>query len=467
MVGTPLIGWVLPEPRALRGDRRSGAEAHGSAARLERGPGAASAPGGTIPAGGPRDHLDPAAAIRWADRPAAAGILGRVNLLDAGLIVLLVVGTLVGYRRGLILQVASYGGLLLGLLLGVAAAPLVAGLADSGAPSVAAATVTLLLCAAIGNGLGWIVGSIARARARATVLGGADRAGGAVISVLALAIAVWFVALNVVGGPWPSVSREVRASTIVRALDDALPEPPSLVAQVRRFLDRYGFPDVFTGIPPVPADPVRMPTEDEVRAAYRSGAPSTFRVVGPACDRIQEGSGFVVAPSYLLTNAHVVAGVRRVVIQRAGEPDRPAVVVRFDPQIDLALLRVEDLPAPLRIADTEADRGATGVVIGYPDGGPLTASVAAVGRWIDAMGRDIYGRGEVERAVYELQTVVHPGNSGGPFVLADGRVAGVLFAASRTDGGIAYAIAASEVLPWLDVALGRTEPVSTGPCTRD
>lgn len=388
-----------------------------------------------------------------------------MNTLDLGLLVALVLGTVLGYRRGLILQVASYGGLLLGLLLGAAAAPLVASLASDGAASVAAATVTLLLCAAIGNGLGWIVGSIARARARSTVLGGADRAGGAAISAVALALTIWFVALNVVGGPWPTVSREVRGSTIVRTLDAALPEPPSLVAQVRRFLDRYGFPDVFAGIPPVPAEPVRMPTEDEVGAAYRVGAPSTFRVVGPACDRIQEGSAFVVAPSYLLTNAHVVAGVRRVVVERAGERDRPAVVVAFDPDLDLALLRTEDLPAPLRLVDGEADRGDGGVVIGYPDGGPLTSSVAAVGRWIEALGRDIYGKGEVERAVYELQTEVHPGNSGGPFVLADGRVAGVLFAASRTDDGIAYAIASSEVLPWLAAAVGRTEPVPTGPCT--
>lgn len=389
-----------------------------------------------------------------------------MNTLDVGLLVALAVGALLGYRRGLILQVASYGGLLLGLLLGAAAAPLVAGLVGEGAPSVAAATVTLLLCAAAGNGVGWIVGSIARARARSTVLGVADRAGGAAISVVALALTIWFVALNVVGGPWPAVSREVRGSVIVRALDDALPEPPSLIAQVRRFLDRYGFPDVFAGIPPAPAEPVRMPTEDAVRGAYRVGAPSTFRVVGPACDRIQEGSGFVVAPAYLLTNAHVVAGVRRTVVQRAGEPDRPAIVVRFDPALDLALLRVEGLPAPLRLAATEVDRGDAGIVIGYPDGGPLAASVAAVGRWIEALGRDIYGKGEVERAVYELQTQVHPGNSGGPFVLADGRVAGVLFAASRTDEGVAYAIASTEVVPWLEEALGRTEPVPTGPCVR-
>lgn len=390
-----------------------------------------------------------------------------MNALDAILLVVLVVGTLTGYRRGLILQLASYGGLLLGLLLGSALAPLVAGLASDGAPSVAAATVTLLACAALGNGLGWIVGSIARARAHRTVMGGADRAGGAAISVMALGLAIWFVALNLVGGPWPQVSREVRGSTIVRTLDSSLPEPPSLVAQVRRFLDRYGFPDVFAGIPPVPAGPVVPPTEGEARAAFRAGAPSTFRVVGPACDRIQEGSGFVVGSSYLLTNAHVVAGVRKATVQRAGEPDRPAVIVRFDPKLDLALLFVDGLPEPLTLIETEVDRGEVGTVIGYPEGGPLTGSPAAVGRWIEAMGRDIYGNGEVAREVYELQTEVHPGNSGGPFVLDDGRVAGVLFAASRTDDEVGYAIASTEVLPWLQTALGRTRPVATGACLKD
>jgi S1-C subfamily serine protease len=66
--------------------------------------------------------------------------------------------------------------------------------------------------------------------------------------------------------------------------------------------------------------------------------------------------------------------------------------------------------------------------------------------------------------VLELQTLVRPGNSGGPFVLPDGRVAGVVFAASSGDDEVGYAIAAGEVGDPLRTAVGRTTPVDTGPC---
>ena len=389
-----------------------------------------------------------------------------MNTLDAVLLLALVIGGAIGFRRGLVLQLCSYGGLLGGLLLGAAAAPLVAGLVPTGGPRAAAAAVTVLLGAAVGNGLGWIGGSVARAGARRTPLAILDAPGGALISVGALLLATWFVALNVVGGPWPRVSREIRGSAVVRALDDALPEPPSLVAGVRHFFDRYGFPDVFTGIPPVPAEPVRAPTAAQVQAAAEVATTATVRITGVACGRILEGSGFVVAPGYVVTNAHVVAGVRRPMVEHGDGGERAAVVVRFDPDLDLALLRVEgDLPEPLTLASSEADRGAVGAAVGYPGGGPLRSTAAAIRRAIDAIGRDIYDDRRVERFVYELQTAVRPGNSGGPFVLDTGLVAGVVFAASSTDEGIGYAIASTEVLPWVEVALGRTVGVGTGSCT--
>jgi S1-C subfamily serine protease len=82
------------------------------------------------------------------------------------------------------------------------------------------------------------------------------------------------------------------------------------------------------------------------------------------------------------------------------------------------------------------------------------------------VGRDIYGRGRVRREVYELQAEVRPGNSGGPFVEADGTVLGVVFAGSTTDPGIGYALASTEVEPLVERAEGRTAPVPTGPCLR-
>jgi S1-C subfamily serine protease len=81
-------------------------------------------------------------------------------------------------------------------------------------------------------------------------------------------------------------------------------------------------------------------------------------------------------------------------------------------------------------------------------------------------GPDIYGTGEAERLVLELQAVVRPGNSGGPFVLADGTVGGVVFAASSSEDDVGYAISVEDVGPELDAVIGTTAEVGTGRCIR-
>jgi S1-C subfamily serine protease len=83
---------------------------------------------------------------------------------------------------------------------------------------------------------------------------------------------------------------------------------------------------------------------------------------------------------------------------------------------------------------------------------------------MQAVGRDIYGEDTVRRQVYELQTTVAPGNSGGPFVTVDGDVAGVVFAASTTTDDVGYAITAAEAIPEVRRAIESDARVSTGPC---
>jgi S1-C subfamily serine protease len=386
-----------------------------------------------------------------------------VNRLDVLLIALVVVAGVSGYRRGLTLQAFAFGGLLVGLAVGAVVAPPLARLAETPGAQAAVATVTLIVLAALGDGTGWLLGNRIRERARASRLRSADAVGGSMVAVLASLLAIWFVALNLVSGPFPVVAKEIRGSVIVRALDDALPEPPSLLAQVRSFFNRFGFPDVFSGIPPLPAEPVEPPTAAQARAAFDAAAGSTVRIDGEACGHIQEGSGFVAEDGYVVTNAHVVAGVGEPIVTMPDRASRPATTVLFDPDLDLAVLLVADTPPALSL-DADAERGDAGAVLGYPGGGPLTGERAAVLRPIEAIGRDIYGTAEAVRSVLELQTVVRPGNSGGPFVLADGSVAGVVFAASSTDDDVGYAIAAEDVRPRLEDAVGSTAEVGTGPC---
>jgi S1-C subfamily serine protease len=392
-----------------------------------------------------------------------------VNLVDLILIAALVFAGFSGYRRGLALQSLSVGGLLLGLFVGALIAPRAAALVESALAQATVATCVLIGFAAIGDAIGWMLGSRLRSRARATAFKVPDAAGGSVVAVVASLLAIWFIALNLVNGPFPEVSRQIRGSAIVRTLDDALPPPPSLLAQVRQFFSPW-FPDVFSSIPPLPADPVREPTRRQTGAVFALAQDSTVRIVGEACDHIQEGSGFVAADGLVVTNAHVLAGVDSPLIQKPREDGTTASIdattVLFDPELDLAVLRVDTSVGPvLALTTGGVERGERGAVLGYPEGGPLTGERAAVLRTFDDIpGHDIYGKGQPRRDIVELQSLVRPGNSGGPFVLEDGTVAGVVFAASTTEDAVGYAIDAQEVAPRLADAITRDRPVSTGDC---
>ena len=391
-----------------------------------------------------------------------------MNGLDLVLVGALVLAALSGFRRGLALQAFGFGGLLIGLVVGALFVPLVSGIADQSMAQATLAIVTLIVFAGIGNGVGWFVGTRLRTRTRSSRYGRADALGGSAVAILASLITIWFISLNLVNGPFPDVARQIRGSAIVRALDETLPQPPSLLGQVRQFFNRFGFPDVFAGIPPVPAEPVRPPSSGDARTAFAAADDSTVMVVGPACDRIQEGSGFGAGGEYVITNAHVVAGVDEPQIVSNGGETYAATTVLFDAELDLAILHVEGAPWPsLSLTPLDADRGAGGAVLGYPGGRGLEGNRAAVLRALDGViGLDIYGQSRTERFVLELQTHVRPGNSGGPFVLSNGDVAGVVFAASTADQNVGYALAASEVAPVLERSIGQTQPVGTGPCIR-
>lgn len=391
-----------------------------------------------------------------------------MNALDWAIVVLVVLAGVNGFRRGALLQLSSYLGLFLGLAAGALVAPRVAPAVDSPLGQAAAALSSLLLLGALGDGLGWLLGSRIWRLARHSALRAVDALAGAALSMVALLLAVWFVGFNLANGPIPPLARLIRGSTVVRALDGALPRPPSLIAGARQFLDRFGFPEIFADLPPPPAGPVQGPNRLVVARAAAAADQSTVKVVGEACATTHEGSGFVVAARYVVTNAHVVAGMRDPVVQLQDDPrSHPATVVLFDPETDVAVLRVEGVGAPALPLDLDDHgRGTAGAVLGYPAGGGLRFEAAAVRRQIEAIGRDIYGRSVVRRDVYELQTRVRPGNSGGPFVLPDGRVAGVVIAASTTEPDVGYALTSSEVAPLVQRGVGRTREVSTGPCLR-
>ena len=387
-----------------------------------------------------------------------------MNLLDALIIVVMIGAAVWGATTGVVTQVGMYAGMFAGLLLGAFVATEIAGRVTGETARIALTLTTVSLLTFTFGAIGGRIGVRVARLVRRVHLGLVDTTLGGIAAGLGVLVFVWLIAGPLAILPTADMGPLIQDSAIIRRLDAALPPAPEITARLGRLLDPLGFPQVFAGLEPVPSSPVTGPTAAEVNAAADAAGRSTVKVSGRGCGGIIQGSGFVAGPDLVVTNAHVVAGIASPVVQDAnGTHDATPLV--FDPATDVAVLRGHDLAGPaLALADTSAGRGTVGAVLGYPQDSPLTYSSAAVLAEYSARGRDIYGQSLVTRHVYELQASVRPGNSGGPFALPDGTVAGVVFASSVTNENVGYALTSADVRADLDRSRTQTEAVSTGPC---
>jgi S1-C subfamily serine protease len=391
-----------------------------------------------------------------------------MNLVDLILLLVLVYVGLRGFRQGALSQITTFGGAALGLVGGAIWAPKVAKLIVS-RPGLELAFLTLgllFVAVTICQGLGVTLGLQLRAGAERLGMGGADRAAGIAVGLAGLVVMVWLFTSVLMHGPVPSVVKALRQSRLVTAIVSTLPEPPNVVGRVSVYLDRQGFPQVFAGAGDVTAPPVGLPSDAAVNAAVNAGRKSTVQVEAEGCDRISSGSGFVTQSGFVVTNAHVVAGAEFVSVREQRGPLRKAVAILVDPRVDLAVLRASRIrTTPIDWVSSPAHRGTVGVTLGFPGGQrTLNTRPAVVQAEIKAIGRDIYGGGMVTRDVLALSSGIQRGDSGGPFVTSDGKVAGVVFAAAASDPGTGYALTAGQVSSEVDAAIARNQPADTGPC---
>ena len=171
------------------------------------------------------------------------------------------------------------------------------------------------------------------------------------------------------------------------------------------------------------------------------------------------GSGFVVDPDgYIMTNAHVVANAQRVQIllpptkadgslATALSPKMnivPARIVGISSEIDLALLKIDNmtLPALTLATYSQVRQGETVFAFGSPSGLRHTLThglVSAVARQPDPDSPLIY---------LQTDAPINPGNSGGPLVNVRGEVVGVnTFIMSQSGGsdGLGFAIPSATI----------------------
>jgi len=390
-------------------------------------------------------------------------------VIDLLIVVLALLFAANGFRQGLILSVASFVGFFGGAVLGSQlAGPVANAVSTSLFAQVFLALLVVLGVAFLGQ-LGAVrVGQRLRQRLTWRPARHADAVLGAVVSALAVLLVAWMIATPLASSAFPNLAREVRESTLVGAVDQSVPSPVrSLYDSLRELIDRRGLPDVLDPLTPTIVMDVPTPDPDLVDdpiVVAASEAVVKVTGVAPDCSRRVDGSGFVYAEDRVMTNAHVLAGVREPQVSVSGQ-ELDATPVFVDELLDVAILAVPDLDVtPLAFATVAVETGDDAIITGYPGGGPLYVGAARIRDRALIAGPDFRDTTTVEREVYSLRGEVRAGNSGGPLLDTDGTVLGVVFASAVDDPSTGYALTAGAVSQAAAEGVAARQGVGTGDC---
>lgn len=163
------------------------------------------------------------------------------------------------------------------------------------------------------------------------------------------------------------------------------------------------------------------------------------------------GTGFVIAGNRLVTNAHVVSYASQIYVQPAKSPDKFAATIEsFAPEIDLAVLKVEDVSffegRPAIPIDSRLPRIKSPVnVYGFPVGGEQISVTEGI---ISRVDFTVYGT-ETSGLLVQIDAALNPGNSGGP-AISNGKLVGVAFRMLQRAENVGYLIPAEELETFLN-----------------
>lgn len=282
------------------------------------------------------------------------------------------------------------------------------------------------------------------------------------VSISAVLVLAWLLAAALSRLPFEGLSNSVSDSWIVRSMDRRLPATPVIFARFGRLID----PNVPRSITFEAAfNDERLPRMPEVDRADQIAGGSSVRVTGFGCGGIVSGSGFVVAPNLVMTNAHVVAGIERPIL-KLKDRSFSADAVYFNANLDIAILRTRELAAPpLTLVDNYAAGGSTIAILGYTEGN-YQVIPGNLGDAFTIVGTSIYDIGSIKREVYLLSALVSEGNSGAPVVLESGQVIGMVFAKVENKRDAALALTSKSLIGYVEQAKNTSGTVGTGYCTK-
>ncbi len=392
------------------------------------------------------------------------------DVLDLILLALAAAFAVAGYRQGFIIGVLSFAGFLGGAAVGALFAPRLARSVVQGSSQQAlVAIIAVFVAAMVGQLIASAIGAAVRSRVSWRPVTLVDSVAGAVVSIVSVLLIAWLIGSAVVNAPFAVITAQVNRSAVLRTVDKVMPPAArTMFSDFRSLLASGPYAQVFGSLGAEPALTVAAPDPAVLNSpGLASAQDSIVKVMGvaPSCSRRIEGTGFVISPGHILTNAHVVAGVTQdqTITTRLGTQVR-ARVVFFDPERDIAVLYAPALTARTLAFAGPVNQGADAIVAGYPEDHAFTVVPARVGDDQLAQAPDIYQQREVTRQIYSIRANVQPGNSGGPLLAPDGQVDGVVFAAAVGVTDTGYALTAAEVAGDARAAASATAAVSTRTC---
>lgn len=169
------------------------------------------------------------------------------------------------------------------------------------------------------------------------------------------------------------------------------------------------------------------------------------------------GSGMIISSrGEILTNEHVVANAREILVQLPDHSQVVAEVVAEDPLVDLALLQLRGEIAglqPVEFRTRDPKPGEWIMAVGQPFGLGDTVTVGVV----SGLGRDYGDVGRPPRldpdgiwSFIQTDAAINIGNSGGPLVDLEGKVLGITTAVRQDGQGLAFAIPAAMAVTFID-----------------
>ncbi|HTM84748.1 MAG TPA: acid resistance serine protease MarP, partial [Mycobacterium sp.] len=242
--------------------------------------------------------------------------------LDVAIVAIAFVAAISGWRSGALGSLLSFIGVLLGGVAGVLMAPHIVSHISGSRPKLFTALFLILALVVVGEVAGVVLGRAVRGAIRNTAVRGIDSIIGVGVQLMVVLVAAWLLATPLTSSDQPNLAAAINGSRVLGQVNEVAPNWLRAVPKrLSALLDTSGLPTVLepfsrTPIASVAAPDSALATSPVVLATQPSVL--KIRAVATSCQKVLEGTGFVVAPQRVMTNAHVVAGSNGVTVEVAG-----------------------------------------------------------------------------------------------------------------------------------------------------